>query len=152
MIRISKSIILVSIALSSGICLADAQASKEFGTVRVEIEGYPSEKGIAMVAIERDSKAFDDGKLEEFVFKGYRLPLNDKKLTVEFKNLPYGTYAIKTFHDENENSKLDTNFFGVPSEAYGFSNNARGSFGPASFSDAKFELNKSQIDVRIKIE
>ena len=32
-----------------------------------------------------------------------------------------GTYAIAVFHDLNGNGKLDRNFFGIPSEPYGFS-------------------------------
>jgi uncharacterized protein (DUF2141 family) len=42
-------------------------------------------------------------------------------------------------HDANDNGKLDRNFMGIPSEGYGFSNNA-GEFGPASFADAAFDV------------
>ena len=38
--------------------------------------------------------------------------------------LPPGTYAIGIFHDVNLNNKMDNNFFGIPKEQYGFSNNA----------------------------
>ncbi|MDZ7756077.1 DUF2141 domain-containing protein [Rhodohalobacter sp.] len=30
------------------------------------------------------------------------------------------------YHDKNTNGELDTNLSGIPEEAYGFSNNARG--------------------------
>ena len=33
--------------------------------------------------------------------------------------LPEGEYAISLFHDENENKELDTNFIGIPKEAFG---------------------------------
>ncbi|MEK8015864.1 MAG: DUF2141 domain-containing protein [Candidatus Parabeggiatoa sp.] len=49
-------------------------------------------------------------------------------------------YAIAAYHDANGNEKLDKNFFGIPKEGYGFSNNARGTFGPPSFEKAAFEL------------
>jgi uncharacterized protein (DUF2141 family) len=57
-------------------------------------------------------------------------------------SLPAGTYAVALFHDENTDFELNTNWFGVPVEGYGFSNNATGTFGPASYDDAKFTLSK----------
>ncbi len=55
-----------------------------------------------------------------------------------FKGVPKGVYGISAFHDENANGKLDTNFIGLPTEDYCASRDARGTFGPPSFSDAKF--------------
>ena len=55
--------------------------------------------------------------------------------------LPPGTYAIGIFHDVNLNNKMDNNFFGIPKEQYGFSNNARALFGQPNFEDASFVLN-----------
>jgi len=55
-----------------------------------------------------------------------------------FNGLPAGDYAMKAFHDVNGNGKLDTNPFGIPTEPYAFSNNAAGSFGPASWDRARF--------------
>jgi uncharacterized protein (DUF2141 family) len=55
--------------------------------------------------------------------------------------LPPGTYATGIFHDVNLNNKMDNNFFGIPKEQYGFSNNARALFGPPNFEDASFLLN-----------
>ncbi|WP_084374260.1 DUF2141 domain-containing protein [Reichenbachiella faecimaris] len=70
---------------------------------------------------------------------------------VEFKNLPKGAYAVAVIHDANANGELDTGSFGIPTEAYGFSNNARGMFGPADFDESQFELNgNKQIEINIK--
>jgi uncharacterized protein (DUF2141 family) len=55
-----------------------------------------------------------------------------------FEKIPPGVYGLSAFHDKNKNGKLDTNLLGIPSEDYGASNNARGTFGPPSFEDAKF--------------
>lgn len=44
--------------------------------------------------------------------------------------LPPDIYAMGIFHDVNLNNKMDDNFFGVPQEQYGFSNNASVLFGP----------------------
>ena len=57
--------------------------------------------------------------------------------------LPLGTYAIGIFHDVDFNKKMDNNFFAVPEEQFGFSDNASALFGPADFEDAAFVLNGS---------
>jgi len=62
----------------------------------------------------------------------------DGQAVCAFKDVPKGVYGISAFHDENNNGKLDTNFIGLPTEDYGASRDARGNFGPPSFSDAKF--------------
>jgi uncharacterized protein (DUF2141 family) len=60
-------------------------------------------------------------------------------------DIPAGKYAIGVFHDVNGNNSLDTNFFGMPKEQYGFSNNATGSFGPPSFDDAAVFVTKDAM-------
>lgn len=67
-------------------------------------------------------------------------PVNSCIAECILENIPDGKYAITVFHDENGNGKLDTGMFGIPKEGYGFSNNARGMFGPPSFGDSSFEV------------
>jgi uncharacterized protein (DUF2141 family) len=55
-----------------------------------------------------------------------------------FTGVAKGVYGISAFHDRNNNGKLDTNFIGLPVEDYCASRDARSSFGPPSFVDAKF--------------
>jgi len=57
-----------------------------------------------------------------------------------FKDIPAGEYAISVFQDLNRNTELDTRGLGFPAEPFGFSNDARGRFGPPSFEKAKFTL------------
>lgn len=58
-------------------------------------------------------------------------------------SLEQGKYAFKYIHDENNNNKLDTKLFIIPKEGYGFSNDAKGKFGPPGFKDMIFELTGS---------
>lgn len=69
-----------------------------------------------------------------------------------FQRVPKGVYGASAFHDENSNGKLDTNFVGMPTEDYCASRNARGTFGPPSFDDAKFEYRggTKRIEARMK--
>ena len=72
-----------------------------------------------------------------------RAKINNKKCTIIIHNLKSEEYFVNYFHDENENKKLDTNWLGIPSEGYGFSNNALSTFGPPSVEDRLFNINKN---------
>jgi uncharacterized protein (DUF2141 family) len=58
------------------------------------------------------------------------------KLSVLLKDLPDGPLALTLFQDANANGRMDMNPMGIPTEPYGFSNNAAGSFGPPKFEQA----------------
>ena len=66
--------------------------------------------------------------------------------------LPAGEYAIAVFHDENLNNKLDRHALGYPLEAYGFSNNARGKFGPPKYQAATFQLGEETVELTISLK
>ena len=55
-----------------------------------------------------------------------------------FADLPAGDYAAKSFHDVDGDGKMNTNPFGMPTEPFAFSNNARGNMGPARWDAARF--------------
>jgi uncharacterized protein (DUF2141 family) len=56
------------------------------------------------------------------------------------------------YHDENKNGKLDTNFLGIPTEDYGYSNNVSAWFGPPSWERAKFLFNSKEMLIEIDID
>lgn len=60
--------------------------------------------------------------------------------TFTFMSLKQGKYAVRYYHDENMNGKMETNLVGKPTEGYGFSNNVIGKFGPPPFEKWLFEL------------
>lgn len=70
-----------------------------------------------------------------------------------FDDLPYGEYAFTVHHDENGNKKMDTNFFGLPTEGWACSKNAKGilGIGPPSFNDAKFSVNSENTEQIVTI-
>jgi len=69
----------------------------------------------------------------------------------DFEDIPPGTYAIVVIHDENVNGKLDTNLLGIPTEGYGFSNDAKVLFGTPSYSAASFPYNGRDLDMTISL-
>ena len=64
----------------------------------------------------------------------------DNKSSFSVPNLSPGKYAVRYYHDENMNGKMETNLLGKPTEGYGFSNNVIGKFGPPPFEKWIFEV------------
>ncbi len=60
--------------------------------------------------------------------------------TAAFTDLKPGAYAAKIFHDVDADGQMDTNPFGMPTEPYAFTNNARGNMGPAGWDRASVEV------------
>ena len=55
-------------------------------------------------------------------------------------------------HDQNGNGEMDQNVLGIPKEAYGFSNNAKGFFGKPAYKDIMFQLNSAETQITIKLD
>lgn len=63
--------------------------------------------------------------------------------------------AIAVFQDIDGDGKLSKNSIGIPTEPYGFSNNARGILGPPSFSDAALRVSAAgeatePVEIRVR--
>ncbi len=86
--------------------------------VRVVVAGIEEQEGVIMVAVFQNG----DMKLrDEHRVAGAMLEPQIGSVHTEF-TLPKGKYVFVSFHDENENGELDTNFLGLPKEPYAFSN------------------------------
>lgn len=75
--------------------------------------------------------------------QGFEQKIVNKSCTIVIPSLKAGIYSFKYFHDENLNQKLDTNWLGIPTEGFGFSNNAKATFGPPSPEKTVFQLDKN---------
>jgi uncharacterized protein (DUF2141 family) len=106
----------------------------------IELSGMKNTNGKVNVAVYNTSSSFN--KPEE-AFREYFLPTTGQSMLIKVDSLPVGEYAFALFHDENDNAILDQNFLNIPKEGFAFSNNAMGSFGPPSFSQAKFSIPKN---------
>ncbi len=84
--------------------------------------------------------------------QGYVVPVaNTGTVDYVIEDLKTGKYIIKVFHDVDKNEELNTGTFGIPKEPYGFSNNARGTFGPPDVEDQLFEVSKhTSISIELK--
>lgn len=78
-------------------------------------------------------------------------PAHAGTVVVQINGIPPGTYAVQAFQDENDNLRIDRNFFGLPKEGIGFSNNARFHFGPPRFSDAAVALGREGGEITVRL-
>jgi uncharacterized protein (DUF2141 family) len=125
-------------------------ASESTGKLVVNISGFPSSDGFAMVALHNSEESYKGGETETIAKTKTRVV--DQKAQVIFTNLSYGSYGVSLYHDENVNGKMDKNAMGIPKEAYGFSNNAKGFFGKPSYKDVVFQLNSAEKQITIKLD
>ena len=111
-----------------------------------EVTGIEGAEGQVMVVL------YDEAGFLKKPLMGVRLAPAGKTVSGTFGEVPTGFYAVIAFHDENANGKLDRNLLGIPTEKLGFSNNAKGMMGPASFADAKFEVTDTSKAVVVTLD
>jgi uncharacterized protein (DUF2141 family) len=114
----------------------------------VSVSELENDKGRVAVALFASADDFPDQKR---ALSGQLTRIQKGRASVTFPALLPGRYAVAVLHDENENSKMDFNFLGMPLEGYGFSNDASAPFGPPSFDDAAFRLRARPSVVAVKV-
>lgn len=80
------------------------------------------------------------------------IPVDSEECFWTLDGVPGGEYAIAVYHDINANEKLDSNLIGIPREPYGFSNNAKGRFGPPDWEDAAFVVSAPEANHEIVLD
>jgi len=143
---------LKKLALPAALYLLSATAAfaADVGSITIHVTGLKNDKGVIRIALfnSKDNYTNDKGSAEG-AYKKDVAPIKGAQSTYSFESVPYGEYAIKLFHDENNSGKFLTNMVGIPKVEYGFSNNAKGMFGPASYDKAKFALKDQKLDMTI---
>ncbi len=122
--------------------------STDNGKLIVAIEGIKEAKGVMIIAIFDNESDFLN---KEYVNQKVTIS-DDGNAKAVFNNLPKGSYSVSVIHDQNSNGKLDKNFFGIPTEGFGFSNNKMGKFGPPSFEECNVQLSGEQVEISIKLK
>ena len=128
--RILNSII--AAALAAGIA---GQAAAADLTVR--IEGVEEATGTFHVAV-----FGADGWEENDAVTSQLAPATEGAELV-FTGLEPGAYGIKVYQDVDENGELNLGMWRIPTEPYGFSNDAPARMGAPKFDKAGFELTEA---------
>ncbi|MFN3352237.1 MAG: DUF2141 domain-containing protein [Brevundimonas sp.] len=130
---LAASLVTAAASLSAGFTTEPRTA----GPLLLDIAGADGATGRIAVAVFQEGADFPDAD-EAKATRSVRP--NGDVTRVVFNDLPPGRYSVAVFHDADENGRLTLWPVGLPREAYGFSNNARGRFGPPSFEQAAFTL------------
>jgi len=122
-----KKIIIIAILFISGNLIAQT------GAIELTISGINLKKGKNIKIAVYDKIGFlEEAKIQKTILS------KKKETTIELNDIEIGKYAIAVFQDENSDGKMNTNFMGKPKELSGFSNDAKGDFGPPDFNEAAF--------------
>ena len=112
-------------------------ASDSMAVLRIDLSGLKNTNGVVNVALYNSAASFNKPAQ---AYKQAIVTPSATSLTIEFDSLAPGTYAFGLFHDENNDATLNTNILTIPTEGFAFSNNAMGTFGAPSFTQAQFTL------------
>ena len=120
--------------------VAEGQAEAAATPLVVTVSGFRAVSGNLFVGLYADEAGWDGGTS----IRSTQAVIDNGVVTVQFDDLEPGHYGLKIYQDLNGNNELDSSAMGIPTEPYGFSNNARGTFGPASWSAASFTLSAGE--------
>lgn len=115
-------------------------------TITVVIENLKTDEGAVYGSLYSE-KTFLTSNPESTA----KAEVKDGTATLVFEDVPEGIYGITAFHDENGNEKMDFEATGMPQENYGSSNNKFNPYGPPTWSDAKFEVAGTAMDLNIRL-
>jgi len=86
-------------------------------SLKVTISNIENNKGQIILLLFNKGSKFG---IDETPYKKYSIPpITGDNVTFSIDNLPKGEYAFLVFHDENNNGKFATNWFGIPEEGIG---------------------------------
>ena len=119
-----------------------------FGQLTTTITNIKEIKGNIEFGIYDDPEVFlSDTEQYEVIY----MPVDQKTIVIIIDSLPKGTYAISLMHDLNNDGEMESNFFHIPKEPYGFSNNFRPRFSKPDFEDCQFYYNGESLELSIEL-
>lgn len=127
-----------------------AATGVQAGELKLELQGKSLAGNQIHIAVYSASQSGQFPAADKF-YRGVVSEATGEKLTVSVPDLPPGKYAVAVYVDSNKNGRHDKNILGVPKEDYGFSNDARGRFGPPDFADAAFDIGDDTVSRSIHI-
>jgi uncharacterized protein (DUF2141 family) len=123
-------------------------AGQPLCALELHITGFRNNNGTAGGVVFRSPVGWPDDRMKAIVQGGF--PIADHQAEQNFQ-VPAGRYGIVVIHDENSNMKLDRNFFGIPKEGFGFSNNPRVAVSAPSFQAAAVPVSCPATKIEIRL-
>jgi uncharacterized protein (DUF2141 family) len=115
----------------------------------VNVNGIRNAKGKVVIGLWKSKDGFP--KDASKALNVATVEIANGTATAVFRDLPHGDYAVATYHDENNNGKMDSNLFGVPTEGVGTSNDAHSGFSAPSFEQCRFSVSEPEKVISINM-
>lgn len=145
----APSLLLIT-ALAVATAPASAAAPPACPGVLVDVPNVRNSEGAVACALFAEPEGFPR-KFLRFAHRIVMTKIEAREARCGFSDIEPGTYALAVIHDENLNGELDSNFFGVPTEGYGFSGAEEASAGAPSFSAARFTYDGDMLELTIPL-
>ena len=115
-----------------------------------------SNNGLALIGIYDKEENFGKAKVNkklntEKILTGAATEISNNKAQIKL-DVPFGSYVVSGFQDFDGNGVISGNFLGIPKEPFGFSNDAKGRFGPPKWQAAVFVFNKSNQEITLRLK
>jgi uncharacterized protein (DUF2141 family) len=145
----SLAVAIAAPAVAAPVAAPSPAAERGSASLTVTFTGIELAQGRIMVALYDSSEAFGGGgrpvRIAPVAVAG------TADVQTMFEGLAPGAYAVKAFHDVDGDGKLGSNPFGIPTEPFAFSNDAKGVRGPASWEAAAFAVAPGAASQRITL-
>lgn len=135
------------IAISSGAIAAEAHIDIIDDTVTgdaaitLNVGNIETPEGQLKVALYNSEEGYKGGQ----VVRAASADVSADTVSFSFEGLSDGEYLVAIYHDANSDNEMNANMFGIPTEQFGFSNDAMGRMGPPSWRAAKFTVDGTVI-------
>lgn len=136
-------------ALLVSLTSPSAQAGDPAGAVTVAPRNLKPAGGHLRCLAFRSERGFPDAR--RHAAAEVSVQATSSEAACRFTGLAQGVWAFAFIHDANDDGELDTNLFGVPTEGYGFSRDASGTFGPPDFEEAALVVGAEPLTLRPRV-
>jgi uncharacterized protein (DUF2141 family) len=125
-------------------------AQSQTVSLTVTVNNVKSNKGIVNVCLFNQANGFPDKT--NLAINCVSIDAVKGTIQIKIEDIEPGKYAISAHHDENKDGKFNTNFIGMPTEAAGASNGAKGRMGPPKFENAVLMIDENKTEISITLE
>lgn len=131
--------------LLAALLLLGSPSAARSGDIAVVVTGIPSDKGTVRLAVCDRETFLGTCAMNRTV------PARAGSVSIALGGVPSGRVAVLVHHDENDDGRLDTNLFGVPTEPIGFSNDPSTRWGPPRFEESAIDVTDAPLMLRITL-
>ena len=125
----------------------DSVLPKPRASLTIEVADVPSSRGHVLVALYDDATVWTQ---PEGAAATAKVPARAGAVTIDFPDLAPGVYGVALLHDEDDSGGMTTNFLGIPKEAYGFGNDARGRMSAPDFGESTVRVEGETV-TRVRV-